>query len=371
MSAIPQAPATEAPSPIQFYRSPVPGTAAAAPAAPKVIKAAPRNAMDTPDRYYADPDLEAAVNTALLLGMPLLLTGRPGCGKTQLGRAVAHALGYRPFKFETKSTSQARDLFYLFDVVGRFQARQTDADDSATDPRYFIRYQALGLAILLSQTRPPLQHLLPLFRTAADKDDENALLAADWGGGQRSVVVVDEVDKAPRDFPNDILNEIERLSFTIPEIGGQRVPPPPDEFRPFVVFTSNSEKQLPDAFLRRCLYYHIEEPTRERLLDIVEARLRSAADPRFDLGRGDALVGSAATLFTQLRDGAEVALKKPPGIAEFLNWLQALGGMGADHGTRLGDQPNEIVERSMTVLLKFKDDRDAVLPMLRGLLEKA
>ncbi len=181
--------------------------------------------------------------------------------------AVAWALGYKHFKFDTKSTSQAKDLFYLFDVVGRFQARQTDG---SADPRNYIRYQALGLAILLSHPRASVEKVLPPLR--ADDTSDNAILAKDWGEGRRSVVVIDEVDKAPRDFPNDILNEIEQLSFTVAELAGQRVPPP-QTLRPFVVFTSNSEKQLPDAFLRRCVYYHIEEPDKDRLLEIVSARL--------------------------------------------------------------------------------------------------
>jgi len=347
-----------------YYISPNPGEVAKKPDQQLAIEPAPRQGLDNPNRYYADPELQAAVNTALLLGQPLLLTGKPGCGKTQLGNAVAFALGYVHFKFDTKSTSLAKDLFYLFDVVGRFQARQAEG---SADPRYFIRYQALGLAILLSHPRQSVEKVLPLIK--GDEAGDNAILAADWGEGRRSVVVIDEVDKAPRDFPNDILNEIEQLSFTVPEIDGWRVPPP-KTFRPFVVFTSNSEKQLPDAFLRRCVYYHIEEPDKSRILQIVSARLGpgrfdetvgSVTRNRFGLEPRDPLVDSAVNLFMGLRDGSTVALKKPPGIAELLNWLQALVGMGANRAAPLSRQAAGLVEKSLTVLLKYNEDRVATI----------
>jgi MoxR-like ATPase len=351
-----------------YYISPKPGELRARPAEPLTIEPAPRHGLDSPDRYYADEDLQSAVNTALLLGQPLLLTGRPGCGKTQLGKAVAYALGYRHFKFDTKSTSQAKDLFYLFDVVGRFQAHHFG---ESADPRNFIRFHALGLAILLSHPRQDVEKVLPLSKGLGDDE----ILGSDWGEGCRSVVVIDEVDKAPRDFPNDILNEVEQLSFTIPEMEGYRVPPP-QTFRPFVVLTSNSEKQLPDAFLRRCVYYHIQEPKQERLLDIVAARLGPsrfdgavtvAEGNRFGLDRTDELVKSAVDFFVTLRDGATlqdgslVTLKKPPGIAELLNWLQALAGMGANRTLRLEAQAPDLIEQSLTVLLKYNEDRETTI----------
>jgi MoxR-like ATPase len=351
-----------------YYISPKPGEVATQPAEPLTIEPAPRHGLDAPDRYFADDDLQSAVNTALLLGQPLLVTGRPGCGKTQLGKAVAYALGYLHFKFDTKSTSQAKDLFYLFDVVGRFQARQVGG---SADPRNFIRYQALGLAILLSHRRQDVEKILPLLKGAGD----DAILASDWGEGCRSVVVIDEVDKAPRDFPNDILNEVEQLSFTVPEIEGYRVPPP-EAYRPFVVLTSNSEKQLPDAFLRRCVYYHIQEPKQERLLEIVSARLGpsrfdgtvgAAMGNRFGLEKTDELVKSAVNFFAMLRDGTTlhdgslVTLKKPPGIAELLNWLQALVGMGANRTLRLEAQAPGLIEQSLTVLLKYNEDRETAI----------
>ncbi len=347
-----------------YYVSPAPGEIAKEPKAPLAIEPAPRQGLDAPERYYADADLQSAVNVALLLGQPLLLTGRPGCGKTQLGKAVAYSLGYEHFKFDTKSTSQAKDLFYLFDMVGRFHAHQTGGP---TDPRNYIRYQALGLAILLSHARSDIEDFLPILKTEDISD--NAVLTKDWGAGRRSVVVIDEVDKAPRDFPNDILNEIEQLSFTITEIEGRRVPPP-KTFRPFVVLTSNSEKQLPDAFLRRCVYFHIDEPDKHRLLQIVSARLGSsrfdkgveaATSSRFGLEKTDPLVDSATNFFMTLRNGSAVALKKPPGIAELLNWLQALAGMGADRSKRLSESEKNLVERSLAVLLKYNEDRAAVI----------
>jgi AAA domain (dynein-related subfamily) len=161
-----------------------------------------------------------------------------------------------PLVFETKATSMSRDLFYTFDNLRRFQAAHAAERD--LDPRGFIQFNALGLAILrtlpweeIVRVAPPdLCHAAP---------------------GQ-SVVLIDEIDKAPRDFPNDILNELEHLYFRIPELGGEVVRANP-VLRPIVIMTSNSEKSLPDAFLRRCIFYHIPFPNAHRLEEIVLARV--------------------------------------------------------------------------------------------------
>jgi MoxR-like ATPase len=166
-----------------------------------------RSGMDDPKSYVPDPDLSHAVNVALLLGMPLLVTGEPGTGKTQLAYVVADALQCPAHKFETKSTSTARDLFYTFDAITSFKMRDV------TDPRKFIRYQALGRAILDAYAAPEIEKLLP----AGTSDYTHA-------GPRRAVVLIDEIDKAPRDFPNDLLNEIERLYFRISELGNIGTP---------------------------------------------------------------------------------------------------------------------------------------------------
>src|SRR5215471_12991577 len=160
-----------------------------------------RSPMEDPKFYIPHPDLSHAVNVALILGMPLLVTGEPGTGKTQLASVIADALSCPLHKFEVKSTSMARDLFYTFDAVVSFKMRDI------TDQRVFIRYQALGRAILDAFPADAVAHLLP--KQGNDYIHE---------GPRRAVVLIDEIDKAPRDFPNDLLNEVERLYFRIPEL---------------------------------------------------------------------------------------------------------------------------------------------------------
>jgi MoxR-like ATPase len=349
------------PLPHQFYVSAMPdGLPRPKPRKPMAIPAVSHDWRTRPDRYYADGGVAAAVNTALLLGLPLLVTGKPGCGKTQLGAAVAHALGFEHFIFETKSVSQAKDLFYTFDVVGRFQARQARGGAQA---RSYIAYQALGRAILQSRPFTEVKHLM--------KDARGA--KAGWGAGRPSVVVVDEIDKAPRDFPNDILNEIDKYSFTIPELDGVRVEASA-KLRPFVIFTSNSEKLLPDPFLRRCVYCHIGEPDPTSLAKIVDGKFagaeRAASQaPRAGLSSADAMVKSATGLYLHLRDDG-AALKKPPSLAEFLNWLNYLREMGAEPSKPLARQAPELVEASLAILLKYQDDRVPILAALPGLLAR-
>ena len=183
------------------------------------------NATD-PAGYLPDQGLVDAVNVALILRQPLLVTGEPGTGKSQLAASVAYQLGLDPpLCFETKSTTIARDLFYSFDNIGRFRAAQTAG--ASANPRLFLAFNALGLAIVLANSPEVAGPVLP-------PDFKHH-------GRRRSVVLIDEIDKAPRDFPNDILNEIERLYFRIPELGDAQVSAEPD-YRPVVIMTSNSEK---------------------------------------------------------------------------------------------------------------------------------
>ena len=164
--------------------------------------------LNWPSHYIAEQGLIDAVNVALLLGQPLLVTGAPGTGKTQLAYSVAwELLGTAPLKFEVKSTTIARDLFYTYDALTRFQAAQSG---TKTDPLDHFKVNALGLAIVLSQT--------------SDKGDLRPREFVNVPA-QRSVVLIDEIDKAPRDFPNDLLNEIENLYFKIPELGTARCEP--------------------------------------------------------------------------------------------------------------------------------------------------
>ena len=320
------------------------------PADPDVL---PRGRRDDPAGYNPGAELEAAVNAALLLGMPLVVTGRPGCGKTQLGPAVAHALGWLHLRFDTKSTSIARDIFYDYDMVGRF--REAQIEGQAADPLDFVSYRALGLAILLSRPHSEAAEFMPPGRPpdlSALADDRRTAVAAAWPAqGFRTVVVIDEVDKAPRDFPNDILNEIDRFEFAVPETGSNRRIKAADALRPFVLFTSNSERQLPDAFLRRCAYHDIRDPDETRLKEIIEARIGDAVPG------GSALSAGGVKLYASFQPGGATPLKKPPGIAELLNWLQGLAGMGADIGQPLAAQDWRKVSQSLALLVKTRDDR--------------
>lgn len=307
------------------------GSARQQPDAPLDLPAPERGQQTDPAGYLLDPQLSDAINVALLLSQPLLLTGEPGTGKTQLAHRLAWQLRYgEPLVFNTKSTSTARDLFYTFDTMGRFHAAQT-REGSAANIDY-LSYNALGLAILQSSPREAVAHVLPA-----------TLLHT---GPKRSVVLIDEIDKAPRDFPNDLLHEVDAMSFRIPEIGNAEVKAA-SAMRPVLVLTSNSERNLPDAFLRRCVFYNIPFPSSARLAEIIRARL-----PALQAGAAPLLLDSALELFLDLR---KAGLRKPPSTAEFINWLQALVNFGAALDKPLKASP-EALRRSASTLAKTQDD---------------
>lgn len=293
-------------------------------------------AADAPSGYLADVGLVDSVNVALILRQPLLVTGEPGTGKSQLARSIAYQLGLEsPLNFEAKSTSIAKDLFYTFDHIGRFRAAQSDQGN--IDAAEFISFNALGMAIILANPPDRVADLLP-----------HGFVHP---GQRRSVVLIDEVDKAPRDFPNDILNELERFFFRVPELGGRLVTAD-DEYRPTVVMTSNSEKSLPEAFLRRCIFYNIPFPPAERLEEIVLSRLSKQFEA------GVPLLRDAIEFFVVLRR-SDSRLRKRPGTAELLNWLTAMLEFGCTTDLSLRVQ-ERTARATLSTLSKMTEDQEAV-----------
>lgn len=296
-----------------------------------------------PEYYDTEPALADAVNVALLVNQPLLLTGEPGCGKTQLAFRIAWELGYKePIKFETKSTSKAQDLFYYYNSLGRFHDAQSKI---SRDDAFYITFNALGLAILRTTSKDRYAHLKKYMQ------EENSFPYCSC----RSVVLIDEIDKAARDFPNDILNEIENMYFRIPELGNIQVSADP-AMAPILIITSNSEKDLPDTFMRRCVFYHIEFPKPERMLEIVKKRLESIPDKFNSEGIGYFLY-EAVDFFYELRKPNH-GIKKPPSTAELLAWLLALNNMSSKANPLIEDHKS--VMKTIGALVKNKDDLESV-----------
>jgi len=348
----------------QLYK----GQGSARPDAWRELPVVDPEALQDPADYRATPELAAAVEVALMLGMPLLLTGEPGSGKSSVAASIAHELGLGdPLRFVVKSDTQARDLFYHFDTVGRFHASNTPGADAK--PQRFIRFAALGKAILHART-PQYSEQLGLLAAAGHP-----------GAARRSVVLIDEIDKAPRDVPNDVLVELENMHFDVRELDGEdnrgvTIDLKDDQgntdnrYRPIVIITSNSEKALPEPFLRRCVFHNLELPPfaddehaaggGPTVEDIVAARLgkRYAAS-------GQSLVTDALSLFRFLRH-ADRQLEYRPSLAECLNWLDALlkreeGGAGKDWPQSLAELDASWLQASVANLLlkKPRDQRRA------------
>jgi len=248
---------------------------------------APGTTFRGTDDYIASDDLRASVNVAVALERPLLVRGEPGTGKTRLAEAVAEDLGMELLVWGVKSTTRAQDGLYVYDTVQRLYDSQFGEGDPADIARY-IRLGRLGEAF----ARP-----------------------------ERTVLVIDEVDKADLEFPNDLLWELDRMSFHIPETG-ETVSA---KRRPVVIITSNAEKELPDAFLRRCVFHYIAFPEPDQMEAIVRVH-----HPHLD----EALLAAALQAFYTLRgfDG----LAKRPSTSELIDWVQALtlGGIDPDRVVR-------------------------------------
>jgi len=295
--------------------------------------------LDNPAHYLAEKGLRDAVNVALALGQPLLVTGEPGTGKTQLASSVAYELGLpAPLVFNTKTTSSAKDLFYRYDALRHFHDAQFRKEELKTES--YITFEALGVAILLSMNPGEANAYLP--EALSDK------------GPSRSVVLIDEIDKAPRDLPNDVLNEIESMSFAVREIG--RTFTAEQHLKPIMILTSNSEKNLPDAFVRRCVFYHIAFPDGQRLKEIIQRRLGSSSSftPK--------MVENALRHFEEIRS---MPLKKKPATAECLAWFKIVEKMNLDV-SNLKPGEAEALAFSYSILAKSQED----LALLQKTIER-
>jgi MoxR-like ATPase len=313
-----------------------------------------RPQLDEPEGYVADKGLVDAVHVALTLGQPLLLTGDAGTGKTQLAYSLAKELGmFPPLKFETKSSSTSRDLFYTFDITKRFHAVYSNG---STDNRDYITYNALGIALLRACPLPEVDNYLT-------KDFVHK-------GPRQQVVLIDEIDKAPRDFPNDILNEIDEYYFRVPELGNEPIKPKDKTLRPILVLTSNSEKHLPEPFLRRCVFYHIPFPKRETLKEIIAQRAGEVVGldrRKKEKERPESALLKDALDFFELLGAPASGLRKKPATAELLSWLLMLNSLGATPETSLrADPERKLVDDSLSALVKSIEDQGQARVLLKA-----
>jgi len=253
--------------------------------------------------YIAAPDLMQTVNVAVQLSRPLLIKGEPGTGKTMLAQSIARGLGLPQLIWNVKSTTKAQDGLYVYDTVQRLYDGQF-GDRDVSDIAQYIKLGTLGEAFCSEE---------------------------------RVVLLIDEIDKADLEFPNDLLWELDQMEFHIPETRRTIKA----NHRPIVLITSNAEKELPDAFLRRCVFHYIEFPDKEMMERIVRVHVPDLDQRLLDL---------ATQAFYWLRDVP--GIQKKPSTSELIDWVQALERGGVDHKSIATRLP------FMGVLLKKDHDVD-------------
>ena len=257
--------------------------------------------------YVATGDLKTAVNAAIVLERPLLVKGEPGTGKTVLAREIAAAIGAPIIEWHIKSTTKAQQGLYEYDAVARLRDSQL-GEKRVHDISHYIRRGKLWEAF----TAP-----------------------------ERPVLLIDEIDKADIEFPNDLLQELDRMEFFVYETG-ETVRA---ERRPIVIITSNNEKELPDAFLRRCFFHYIRFPDAETMQTIVDVHFP---------GIKKRLVSEALNIFFELRDVP--GLKKKPSTSELLDWLKLLLNEDIEPETLRESDPRKVIPPLHGALLKNEQD---------------
>ena len=271
--------------------------------------------------YVATEDLKVAVNAAIVLERPLLVKGEPGTGKTVLAEEVAKAIGAPLLTWHIKSTTKAQQGLYEYDAVSRLRDSQL-GDPRVSDIHNYIKRGKMWEA---------------------------------FASEQRPVLLIDEIDKADIEFPNDLLLELDRMEFHVYETGENIKA----SKRPIVVITSNNEKELPDAFLRRCFFHYIRFPEAETLKKIVEVHYP---------GIKQRLVSNALTQFYEIRDVP--GLKKKPSTSEALDWIRLLVADDVDPETLRGDPKNALPKLHGALLKNEQDvhlfERMAFLARQRG-----
>ncbi|RHW76679.1 MoxR family ATPase [Colwellia sp. RSH04] len=255
------------------------------------------------EKYVATEDLQLAVNASVTLQRPLLIKGEPGTGKTLLAEEVAASLGMRLIQWHVKSTTKAQQGLYEYDAVSRLRDSQL-GDDKVHDINNYIRQGKLWEAF---------------------QSDEQVVL------------LIDEVDKADIEFPNDLLVELDKMEFFVYETGETIKA----NHRPIIIITSNNEKELPDAFLRRCFFHFINFPDRDTMKQIIDVHY-----PNIQLN----LVNEALDVFFEVREIN--GLRKKPSTSELIDWLKLL---------MADDIPDEI--------LKNRDNSKAIPPLYGALLK--
>jgi len=259
------------------------------------------------ESYVAENDLKIAVNAAIALERPLLVKGEPGTGKTELAKQVAQALGLDLLEWHVKSTTKAQQGLYEYDAVSRLRDSQLGGK-GVEDVKNYIRKGKMWEAFI------------------ADK---------------KVVLLIDEVDKADIEFPNDLLQELDKMEFHVYETGEviRAVN------RPIVIITSNNEKELPDAFLRRCFFHYISFPNQDVLHKIVDVHYP---------GIKKSLVRAALTQFYEIRETP--GLKKKPSTSEALDWIKLLVADDVDALTLRSDDPTKVIPKLHGALLKNEQD---------------